>query len=97
MYRIHKGDITMLDGYYIKDNNTDNCNTRRTDYYHVPPAESNLSRASLNFQGDRFWNNTLKNVIAVSASDHLFDKIIKGLRLKTVCNRYGAHESNVFL
>ena len=36
MYRIHHSDITMIDGYFIKNSNIHNYNTRQSDHYHVP-------------------------------------------------------------
>ena len=82
MYRIHHGDITMLDGYFIKNSNVHTHNTRQTDHYHVPPVKTNLGKASFKYQGALIWNNILKHEIDISVSDHLFAKNIKGLILQ---------------
>ena len=84
MYRIHHGDITMLDGYFIKNSNIHNHNTRQSDHYHVPSFKTNLGKACFKYQGALIWNNILKHEIDINASDHLFAKNIKGLILQKV-------------
>ena len=56
MYRIHHGDITMLDGYFIKNSNIHNYNTRQSDHYHVPSFKTNLGKACFKYQGALIWN-----------------------------------------
>ena len=36
MLRIHHRDITMPDGFFIKNSNIHNYNTRQTYHYHIP-------------------------------------------------------------
>ena len=82
MYRIHHGDITMLDGYFIKNGNIHNYNIRQNDHYNVPSVRTNLWKASFKYQGAFIWNNILKREIDISDSDHLFAKNTKGLTLQ---------------
>ena len=82
MFRIHHRDITMLDGFFIKNSNIHNYNTRQTDHYHIPSFKTNLGKACFRYQGALIWNDILKHEIDISASDHLFAKNIKGLILQ---------------
>ena len=82
MFRVHHRDITMLDGFFIKNSNIHNYNTRQTDHYHIPSFKTNLGKACFRYQGALIWNDILKHEIDISASDHLFAKNIKGLILQ---------------
>ena len=90
MFRIRHGDITMLDGYFIRNSNIHDYNTRQTDHtdhYHVPSFKTNLGKACFKHQGELIWNNILKHEIDINVSDHLFVKNIYGLILQKCCEQ----------
>ena len=82
MFRIHYGEITMLDGYFIKNSNIHNYNTRQTDHYHIPTVKANLRKTCFKYQGALIWNDILKHEIEIGAWYHLFAKNIKYLILQ---------------
>ena len=68
VYRIHHGDITMLDRYFIKNSNINNFNTRQTGHYHVPSFKTNLGKAcfiniKVRLFGTISWSTTSMQVI----------------------------------
>ena len=69
MYNVYHGMVPPLfEGFFVKNNDIHEHNTRISNHLNVPPVHSDLSKSSIRYQGVIVWNKTLKADINLDAS-----------------------------
>ena len=63
MYKFHHRKLPkVFDGYFVRNSDIHNVNTRQSDLLHVPLFRSNLSKKFIRYAGVLCWNAISKNV-----------------------------------
>ena len=78
MYNVYHGMVPPLfEGFFVKNNDIHEHNTRISNHSNVPPVHSNISKSSIRYQGVIVWNEILKADINLDASELSFKIMLK--------------------